>query len=179
MKNELSTNDRVINSTGIILENCAKSLNAEIISFILYGSRAGNSRNTQNDYEMIVLLGDNTALSVYIKFINLLRIELIREKLLQVKILVYTPDIFEDMLYNDESVGAFLYMICKESQIIYDKYGSFTAIRERIAANSVTDEENFIKQCIAFSKKMSSEKWRQKWEKTLMQYNYMKKRREY
>lgn len=171
-------NDRFINRVDAILEKCVDSLEIEIMSVVLYGSRARGDRNSQNDYEFVVLVNNNTPLNSFIKLTNVLRIELLREKLFLVKILLYTPEIFEEILYADKVTGTFLYMICKENIIIYDKFGTFISIKERLAVNNVKKEEEFLNQCIEFAKMLGSQKWERKWEKTLMQYKYMKKRRE-
>ncbi|MDP4182597.1 MAG: nucleotidyltransferase domain-containing protein [Bacillota bacterium] len=171
-------NDRFINKVDSILEKYSLSLGIEILSIVLYGSRARGDRNSQNDYELIVLVNNNTDLNSFIKFTNILRIELLKEKLFLVKLLVYTPDVFEELLYNDKVTGTFLYMICKENIILYDKFGTFITIKERLAANDVKKEEEFLNQCVDFARMLGSEKWERKWEKTLMQYKYMKRRRE-
>jgi predicted nucleotidyltransferase len=171
-------NDRFINRVDAILESCVKSLSIEIMSVVLYGSRARGDRNSQNDYEFIVLVNNNTSLNTFIKLTDILRIELLREKLFLVKILLYTPEIFEEILYSDKVTGTFLYMICKENIIIYDKYGTFISIKERLAVNDIKKEEEFLNQCVDFARMLGSQKWERKWEKTLMQYKYMKKRRE-
>ncbi len=171
-------NDRIINRVDAILEACVNNLGVEIMSIVLYGSRARGDRNSQNDYEFIVLVNNNTSLSTFVKLQDSLRIQLLKEKLLLVKIIVYTPEIFEDILYSDKVTGTLLYMICKENIIVYDKYGTFISIKERLAVNNVKKEEEFLNQCIEFAKMLGSQKWERKWEKTLMQFKYMKKRRE-
>jgi uncharacterized protein len=57
-------------------------------------------------------------------------LELLREKLINTNILLYTPDIFEEILYYDKITGTILYMICKENIIIYDKNNEFKFIKE-------------------------------------------------
>lgn len=177
-KNWLET-DRVIPKICNILENCAKLYDIEIRSLVLYGSKARGEIRSSNDYEIILLINNDITANNYIKLINTIRIEFLKEKLINVNLLVYTPDVFEEILYNDESVGTFLYMICKENTIIYDKKGTFTAIRERMASNNIKSEEVFINQCITFAKRLGSQKWEQKWEKVLMQYKYLKRRKNF
>jgi uncharacterized protein len=177
-KNWLET-DRIIPKICSIFEDCAKLYNVEIKSVILYGSKARGEIRSSNDYEIILLINDDIGASHYIKLTNTIRIEFLKEKLVNVNLLVYTPEVFEEILYKDESVGTFLYMICKENTIIYDKKGTFTAIRERMASNNIKSEEIFINQCINFAKTLGSSKWEQKWEKVLMQYKYLKKRKNY
>ncbi len=170
--------DRVIKSIDVILESCAKPFDIEIMSIVLYGSRARGDRNSQNDYEFIVLVNNNTELKSFVKFTNTIRLELLKEKLFLVKILVHTPETFEDLLYNDIMVGTFLYMICKENIILYDRFGTFMSIKEKLSVNTKKKEEEFLMQCVEFAKMLGSEKWERKWEKTLMQFQYLKKRRE-
>ncbi len=171
-------NDRVIKNIDIILEKCAKPFNVEIMSVVLYGSKARGDRNSQNDYEFLILVNNDTELKNFVKFTETIRLELLKEKIFQVKILVHTPEIFEDLLYNDKVVGTFLYIICKENIIIYDKYATFMSIKERLSVNNVKKEEDFLMQCVEFAKMLGSEKWERKWEKTLIQFQYMKRRRE-
>jgi uncharacterized protein len=104
---------------------------------------------------------------------------LLKDKLIHVKILTYTPDTFEDILYNDNIVGTFLYMMCRDNIILFEKCGTFTAIKERMINSEVKREEIFLEQCVDFARILGSEKWAQKWEKTLMQFKYLKKRREF
>jgi len=171
-------NDRVINRVDAILEACSQSLGVEIMSIVLYGSKARGDRNSQNDYEFIILVNNNTSLASFVKMQDSLRIQLLKEKLLLVKTIIYTPEIFEDILYSDKVTGTLLYMICKENIIIYDKYGTFISIKERLSVSNIKKEEEFLVQCVEFAKMLGSQKWERKWEKTLMQYRYMKRRRE-
>ncbi|MCX7921789.1 MAG: nucleotidyltransferase domain-containing protein [Clostridia bacterium] len=168
--------DRVISYMRTIIYKNAERLNIEVISAILYGSRAREDKNIQHDYELMILINNDIPLKSYIEFVNVLRIEVIKEKLIHVKVQVYTPQSFEDILYNDSIVGTFLYMICRENIILYDKYATFTAITERLANYTLKSEEVFLSQCVDFAKMLGSEKWRLKWDKILSQVRYNKKR---
>lgn len=171
------SNDRVISSLKHILDKFIQKNNIEVLSIVLYGSKARGDRSSQSDYEILVFLKDDVSVYEYIMFNEALKLELIKEKLLQVKILTYTPEAFEKLLYNDNMVGTILYIICKENIVLYDRYGSFTAIKERITRSDIKDEEKFLNQCIEFARMMGSEKWERKWEKSLLQYKYSRKRR--
>ncbi|MEN8908120.1 MAG: nucleotidyltransferase domain-containing protein [Clostridiales bacterium] len=177
-KNWLET-DRVVPKICKILEECAKQYEIDIKSIILYGSKARGEIRSSNDYEIVLLVDDEIDTGNYIKLVNTIRIEFLKEKLINVNLLIYTPEVFEEILYKDENVGTFLYMICKENTIIYDKKGTFTAIRKRMSSNNIKNEEIFINQCIIFAKKLGSAKWEQKWEKVLMQHRYLKRRNNY
>jgi predicted nucleotidyltransferase len=174
-KNWLET-DRVVPKICKIFEKCAEIYNIEIRSVVLYGSKARGEIRSSNDYEVVLLVNDEIGTGNYIKLLNTIRIEFLKDKLVNVNLLIYTPDVFEEILYKDENVGTFLYMICKENTIVYDKKGTFTSIKERITSNNIKNEEVFINQCINFAKKLGSAKWEQKWEKVLMQYRYLKRR---
>jgi uncharacterized protein len=171
--------DRVARHINEIVKKCAEPLGMEILSVILYGSRARGERSSQNDYEILLLASDETKMDQHIRFTNTIKLTLIKEKFLQVKISVYTPAIFEEIMYNDEVLGTFLYMICRENIILYDKLGTFQAIRERIVSNPIKKEETFLIQCVAFAKMLESEKWERKWEKTLVQFRYQQNRNNY
>jgi uncharacterized protein len=171
--------DMVVKHINGIVKRCAEPLGIEVLSIVLYGSRAREPHNTQSEYEILILVGNETGLHKYIKLSNHIKLELIKSKLFQVKISVYTPDIFEELMYNDEVFGAFLYMICRENTIFHDKVGTFTSIKERISNNARKSEEKFLIQCIEFAKMLESEKWERKWEKTLAQYRYLNNRRNY
>jgi predicted nucleotidyltransferase len=171
-------NDKVINHVGEIIDRCAQPLKLEVMSIVLYGARAKGNHSSQSSYDILILLSDNTCLKTYIKFIETIRLELLKEKLFNVKIICYTPETFEEILYNDNMAGAFLYMICRENIILLDKKGTFALIKERLASGALKDEEIFMKQCIEFCRIFGSEKWERKWEKILMQYKYLKNRRE-
>lgn len=161
-----------------IINRCAEKTTVSLLSAILYGLRAKIIKNAQVEYEVLLFVEDNSVLESYIKFNSMIKIELIREKLNNVKIMVYTPSVFNDILFNDDVVGTFLYIICKENFILYDKFGTFMAIKESISSNSKKGEEEFLKQCVEFAKILGSQKWEQKWEKTLIQYQYKKKRKQ-
>lgn len=179
MKKDWVCSDRIIININEVVERCAVPLNIDIISTVLYGSRARGDNNSQSEYEIMILVDNNTPVDKYIKFNNCLRIELLRDKLVHVKILTYTPEIFEDILYNDKIVGTFLYMMCRDNIVISEKHRTFSLLKERLGNSEVKNEETFLAQCIDFARILGSEKWAQKWEKTLMQVKYLKKRREY
>jgi len=168
---------RIIDSIKAIIERCTLSLNIEFTSIVLYGSKARGDRNSQNDYEVLLLVKDDTPMLSYIRLNETLKIELLKEKLFQVKIVLYTPETFEKVLYYDSLLGTFLYIICKENIILYDRVGTFSAIKEKLARNEIKDEEEFLNQCIGFARMLGSEKWERKWEKALMQHKYLKNRR--
>ncbi|MCX8132140.1 MAG: nucleotidyltransferase domain-containing protein [Clostridia bacterium] len=179
MEREWIKGDRVLERIKDLIGTVGEKLGIEIMSLVLFGSRARGDRNSQNDYEILLLTHDNIGLNSYILINDTLKLELLKEKLFRVKVQVYTPETFEKILYNDEITGTFLYMICKECIVLYDKCGTFGQILERISFNSMKDEEVFIKQCIEFARMFGSEKWAQKWEKVLMQHKYIKKRKGY
>lgn len=179
MDREWILNDRILKRINDVLETCSEAMKVEIESIVLFGSKARGDRNSQNDYEIMILVSNETNIKDYVKLINTIRLEILKEKLFTSQILVYTSEIFEDILYNDKITGTFLYMICRENIILFDKYNTFRAIKERITNGSVKEEEEFINQCIEFAKIFGSDKWAQKWEKNLMQYKYLKKRRDY
>lgn len=177
MRKSSLISDRIINRTASILEQCSKRAGIEIISVVLYGSKARGDKTSQNDYEFLILVYNEVMLKDFMFFQELLKLELISEKYLNVKFISFTPDIFEEILYEDDIVGTFLYMICRENIIVYDKFGTFMSIRERLASNKLKSEETFLQQCIDFSKKLGSEKWERKFDKTLMHFRYRNNRR--
>ena len=170
-------NNRIINRVKALLEELSKSMSIEVMSIVLYGSRARGDNTSHSDYELLILLADDTPLEKFISLSENLKLALLREKYINVKLLFYTAEIFEEILYNDEIVGTFLYMICRENVILYDRYGNFMAIRDRLVNNSIKSEEVFLSQCVEFSKLFGSEKWERKWERILMQFKYNNRRR--
>lgn len=177
MKHEMIVNDRTILAFKEIVDRNVQNYNIDITSIVLYGSRASGDRNSNSVYELLVLLKNDVMLAEYIKFNESLKLELIKEKLSGVKFISYTPDAFEELMYNDPSIGAILYIICKENIVLYDKLGTFAAIKEKVARSEVKDEEEFLNQCISFAKMLRSEKWQRKYEKALLQYKYIKRRK--
>lgn len=161
-----------------IIQNCAEKLSLELISTVLYGSRTKGDYSMQSDYEILVLLNNGTDIKGFIKFENTLRFELINEKFFRVKVITFTPEIFEEILYSDNVTGTFLYMICRDSIILYDKQNNFAAIMERLNSSSIKSEEEFMVQCVEFARALGSDKWERKWEKSLMQLRYLKNRRD-
>lgn len=179
MSSEWLNRDRVIPCVKKILEEATKSADVEIGSLIIYGSRGAGDRNSSNQYDFLILIDSSTPLNKFVRFNSTLKLLILKEKLTTVKMLVYTPEIFEDLLYNDILIGTFLYMITRENIVIYDRDNRFRAICERLKNNTIKGEDKFLKQCINFARDLGSQKWERKWEKTLMHYNYMKKRREH
>ena len=121
-------NNRIINRVKALLEELSKSMSIEVMSIVLYGSRARGDNTSHSDYELLILLADDTPLEKFISLSENLKLALLKEKYINVKPLLYR-EIFEEILYNDEIVGTFLYMICRENVILYDRYGNFMAIR--------------------------------------------------
>jgi uncharacterized protein len=177
MKQSWLQNDRVIPKVCNTLENCVQKYDVEIKSIVLYGSRARGEVSSRTEYELLVLINDSIETDNYIKLSNSIKIDLLKQKLIYVNISIYTCKSFEDLLYNDELVGTFLYIILRENIVIFDKQGTFLSIREKISINNIKSEETFLEQCIKFAREMGSVKWEQKWEKVLMQYRYLKNRR--
>ncbi len=174
--NQLS-NDRVIIRVNNMISMISEKLHVEVKSVVLFGSRVRGIRNSQNEYEILIFLQSDIDLKRFITFTELITLELLREKIHNVKIKTYTPDIFENILYTDKILGTYLYMMCRECVILYDKYFIFREIQEKLFKNNVKDEEVFLNQCVDFARMFESEKWAEKWEKTLMQFRYLRKRR--
>lgn len=170
-------NNRIINRATKLLEELSESMSVEVMSIILYGSRAVGDNTSHSDYELLILVGDDTPLEKFISFSENLKLTLLKEKFINVKPLFYTAEIFEEILYKDKIVGTFLYMICRENIILYDKYGTFMSIRDRLVRNDRKNEEVFLSQCVEFSKMFGSEKWERKWERILLQFKYHSRRR--
>ena len=170
-------NNRIINRVKSLLEEFSESMSVEVMSIVLYGSRARGDNTSHSDYELLILLADDTPLEKFISLSENLKHAVLKEKYINVKPLFYTAEIFEEILYKDEIVGTFLYMICRENVILYDKYGSFLSIRDRLVNNNIKGEEVFLSQCVEFSKLFGSEKWERKWERILMQFKYHSRRR--
>lgn len=178
MRQENLHRDKILKSSIEVVEGCAEAQNYEVVSIILYGSKARGDKNSQSEYELLVLLDDSITLKDYIKYCDTLKLKLIKKKLCSVKILVYTPSIFKDIFYTDNFVGTFLYAIYKDSIVLYDKLDIFVKLREQLTKNALKNEVHFLEQCIDFAKEMGSVKWEQKWERLLMQHKYLKTRRE-
>ncbi|MFZ5988914.1 MAG: nucleotidyltransferase domain-containing protein [Bacillota bacterium] len=170
-------NDRILNRITDMLEQCSEQLEIEITSVVLYGSRARGDFTSQSDYEFLILVGNDTPLNKFILFNETLKLEVLREKFLNVKLLAYTPEIFEEILYKDKMVGTFLYMICRDNIVLYDRFGTFMSLRDKLVRNKIKSEEVFLEQCVEFAKLFGSEKWERKWDKTLMQFKYQNRRR--
>lgn len=174
MKKNWLEKDRVIPKVNNILSDCTSICKCDIRSLVLYGSRVRDG-GSQNEYEFLLLI-DEISTNSYIHLINLIKIELLKQKLMGVNITVHTQKSFEELLYNTEDISTLLYMIIREHLILFDKQGSFISIKERLLSNTIKPEEEFLNQCIRFAKKMGSIKWEQKWEKVLMQYKYLHRR---
>lgn len=157
-----------------LIEKCENMSEIEIISIVLFGPKAQKISSSQSKYKILILIDEDSKPLNSAKFYEYLKIYLLSEKLYNVTCSVYTPNIFENILYNDDIIGSFFYIILKENIVLYDKMNIFYKIRERMISEAVKPEENFIKQCIRFSELMDSEKWKDRWEKRLMQHKYLK-----
>ncbi|AEV68295.1 nucleotidyltransferase family protein [Acetivibrio clariflavus DSM 19732] len=173
------SNDRVLNRVTQIFEKCSQQVGVDIVSVVLYGSRAKGDYTSQSDYEFLILVEDNTDLLRFILMNDTIKYELLKERLMNVKILMYTPHVFEELLYTDKLVGTFLYMICRDNIPLFDRKGTFRSIKERLTSDNNTrkSEEEFLVQCIDFSRQMGSEKWERKWDRILLQFRYQKRRK--
>lgn len=169
--------DRTLPKVDSIIERSAAECSVEIISIVLFGSRAAGDRNSLNDYEVLVLISNDTDLESYIRFNNSVRLGLLKDRVNNVKILVFTPASFESILYKDKLVGTYLYIICRDNLVLIDKNNTFMSIHSRLSKNTIKPEEKFLEQCIEFAKDLGSEKWGRKWEKVLLQHKYQKKRK--
>lgn len=172
-------NDRVLNRVMDIFEKCSQQVGVEIISVVLYGSRARGDYTSQSDYEFLILVEEETPLEKFILLNDTLKYELLIQKYMNVKTLLYTPGVFEEILYKDKLVGTFLYMICRDNIPLFDRKGTFMSIKSRLSNDNNTrkSEEAFLEQCIDFSRQMGSEKWERKWDRILLQVRYQKRRR--
>ena len=56
------SNDRVLNRVTQIFEKCSQQVGVDIVSVVLYGSRAKGDYTSQSDYEFLILVEDNTDL---------------------------------------------------------------------------------------------------------------------
>lgn len=172
-------NDRVLNRVTEIFERCSEQVGVKIVSVVLYGSRAKGDYSSQSDYEFLIFVEDDTEIMKFILLNDTLKYELLKEKCLNVKTLLYTPNVFEELLYKDKLVGTFLYMICRDNIPLFDRKGTFRSIKERLTSinNTKKSEEEFLEQCIDFSRHMGSEKWERKWDRILLQFKYKKRRK--
>jgi predicted nucleotidyltransferase len=102
------SDDRVINRVTDIFERCAQQVGVSIVSVVLYGSRARGDYTSQSDYEFLIFIEENTELMKFVSMNETLKYELLKERCMNVKTLLYTPDVFEELLYNDKLVGTFL-----------------------------------------------------------------------
>lgn len=173
------SNDRVLNRVTEIFERCAQQVGVNLVSVVLYGSRARGDYTSQSDYEFLIFIEEKTELIKFILMNDTLKYELLKERCLNVKTLLYTPDVFEEVLYNDKLVGTFLYMICRDNIPLFDRKGTFRTIKERLTSSNNTrkSEEEFLEQCVEFARQMGSEKWERKWDRILMQFRYQKRRK--
>jgi predicted nucleotidyltransferase len=178
MTNEVfMSGDRTLPKIDVVIQRAVAECSVEIVSVVLFGSRAAGDRNSLNDYEVLVLISNGTDLENYLRFNNYVRLELLRDRVNNVKILVFTPETFENILYKDRLVGTYLYIICRDNFVLLDKNNTFMSIQSRLRKNIIKPEENFMEQCIEFAKDLGSEKWGRKWEKVLLQHRYQKKRK--
>jgi predicted nucleotidyltransferase len=125
LNNDWLSRDNVLNKAYNTIEKCAQIVNVDVVSIVLFGSRVKKGNFSQGEYELLVIVPNDIGLDKYIKFCETTKIHMLASKLYNVKVLTYTLDIFENILYGDNIIDAFLYMIMTENIILYDNSNVF------------------------------------------------------
>lgn len=170
------TEDTLGNKIQRILTDRAKACGLEIQSVILFGPRVQGRHDLSVGCELLILLSETVDLESFIQFENHVRLQMVMEKMQRVNTITMTPSIFRNLLYKDEKVGTYLFMISRANRVLYDPNHAFATILHQIHTAPIKQEEQFIRQCITFAKDFESEKWEEKWEKALMHLQYKRRR---
>jgi len=143
----------------------ARNHKLNVLSIVLYGSRAKGNFRAKSDYDIFVLLGDRTDLRRFIQFSAEARI--MSSKIGLVKLFACTRKDFEAMLSGNPFLGAFCYIIATEGKPIYDKGSAFKSIQKTVAAYPAEKRRKLLKACLEMSRKLGSKHWSKHWLKKL------------
>ena len=156
------------NSFENIIENVKKTTqeySLELLSVVLYGSRARGVKSSDSDYDFLVLLNDDATLLDFTQFNAELRAKLRHNS--NIEIFSNTPKNFGKILKNNIFLGAFCYIIASEGYPLYDPKDVFKKIQKKVRTLSKEKQLIYTERCLKMSKQMGRHKWIKYWKTVL------------
>jgi len=139
--------------------------NIDVLSVVLYGSRARGDQSLDSDYDIFVMLSDRTTTFQYVQFSAEVRIMV--RKLPKVKIFSCRERDFKGMLGGNPFLGAFCYVITVDGNPIFDPKGRFRRLKQRMERLSKVEKRKHMVRCLQMSKRMGSVRWIGFWRKKI------------
>jgi len=153
--------DKVMEKARKLILELAEKYEIQILSIVLYGSRARGDYSFNSDYDIFILLGNNTTLLQFVQFVSELR--MISHSLGELKIYACAEDDFKTILNENMFVGAFCYIIAVEGRAIYENEGAFQKIKSYVEGFPVPAKKQFLDRCVDMSKRLGSPRWVSHW----------------
>jgi predicted nucleotidyltransferase len=161
----LLTDDPVVKRAVSTALMVAEKYGVEVLSVVIYGSRAKGDFSFTSDYDCFVLLGDRTTLLQYTQLHSELR--MVVYQIGNVKIYLNTIQNFTKILQDNPFLGAFCYIIASEGVPVYDPDGKFRSVQEEVRGLPPEEKVKHVKRCIAMSESLQSPKWVDYWRREL------------
>jgi len=165
--------DPVIKGAVTTILGVAKKYGVEVLSIVIYGSRAKGDFSFTSDYDCFVLLSDKVTLLQYTQFHSELR--MVTYRIGNIKIYSNTLKNFRKIMEENPFLGAFCYIIANDGLPVYDPKGEFKRIQEEVLALPVKEKANHLRRCITMSADLRSPKWVDYWSRELKKLNKTEK----
>jgi len=161
----LLEDDPVVKKAVSTVLKVAEKYGVEVLSVVIYGSRAKGDFSFTSDYDCFVLLDDGTTLLQYTQLHSELR--MVVYQIGSVKIYSNTLQNFKRILQNNPFLGAFCYIIASEGVPVYDPNGRFRSVQEEVRGLPPEEKAKHVKRCITMSESLQSPKWVDYWRREL------------
>lgn len=148
-----------------VVLDLADKYKINVLSIVLYGSRARGDYSFTSDYDCFIFLDEETSLLQYTQFISELRMLIYETG--KIKIYSNTPENFLKIMENNPFLGSFCYIIAVDGTSIYDPLEIFKKIKEKVEGMPTARKIEFIKKCIKMSRRLGSPKWVNYWQAEL------------
>jgi len=165
LRRMLVTNGVVRRCLQTVLKTAGR-YNIDVLSVVLYGSRARGDQSLDSDYDIFVMLSDRTTMFQYVQFSAEVRI--MARKLSKVKIFQCRERDFKGMLKGNPFLGAFCYVITVDGNPIFDPKGRFRRLKQRMKCLSKVEKRKHMVKCLQMSKRMGSVRWIGFWRKKIL-----------
>lgn len=146
----------------------ASKYGVKVLSIVLYGSRAYGAHRLSSDYDFFILLDGEPSLYKFTQFSGELRLMANRlDRLNRIKIYVNTLEAFKRIMRENPVLGAFCYVIATMGKPLYDPNKTFKKLQAETLKLPPKEKAEYIKKCLAVSRKLGSEKWVKHWKEQL------------
>jgi len=154
--------DKIVQKTKTVVLDIAKKYRVDVLSLILYGSRAKKNYSFDSDYDFFIILGNKTSLLQYTQFIAELRLKLGYTS--SIKFYSNTLKNFKYLMRRNPFLGSFCYIVATEGIPLFDHNGTFVKIKKSLSRD---EKVRFANRCLIMSQKLGSPKWVSYWKEKL------------